>query len=85
MAHGLMYTMLALAWMIPVARSLTRARVLPYIYVCMGVTAYGALIEILQRFCTFSRTGEMADLFADFIGAVIGVALAALIISIKKS
>ncbi len=76
--HGVMYAVLALALMIPVAKQFP-ARALPYIYVCAGTIAYGALIEILQRFCTLSRTGTMADLYADALGALIAVSLVALI------
>lgn len=73
-AHGLMYALLTAAWLAPLLR-LSHTRVIPYISVVFSVTAYGALMEILQRFCTLTRSGEMADLFADFIGALIGVFL----------
>lgn len=81
LAHGVMYALLAVAWMVPISRQHAaisiqcRARILPYIYVCALVTGYGALMEILQRFCTLTRSGEMADLYADAIGAVTGVAI----------
>ena len=74
--HGVMYALLAITWIAPLAHR-KPARVSPYIYVCLFVTMYGALIEILQRFCTLTRSGEMADLLADFIGALIGVLLIA--------
>jgi VanZ family protein len=51
---------------------------MPYVYVWLSVTAYGALMEILQHFCTVTRSGEMADLYADMIGALAGVALVAM-------
>ena len=79
--HGLMYTLLAVVWMVPSSRQFSevsipiRTRVLYYIYVCAGVTLYGGLMEVLQRYCTVTRSGEMADLYADGIGAVIGVAI----------
>ena len=57
--HGAMYALLAASWMIPVKRP---------IWIICGVTAYGALMEILQRFCTLTRSG-------DFIGALIGVGI----------
>ena len=76
-AHGLMYALLALAWLAPLLR-ISRTRVIPYICVVFSVTAYGALLEILQRFCTLTRSGEMADLLADFLGALVGVILVAL-------
>ena len=77
LAHGLLYAVLAAAWLWPVLRT-SHTRVIPYISVVAGVTAYGALMEILQRFCTLTRSGEMADLFADFLGALVGTALVAL-------
>lgn len=75
--HGLMYALLALAWLAPLLR-ISRTRVIPYICVVFSVTVYGALMEILQRFCTLTRSGEMADLLADFLGALLGVILVAL-------
>ena len=75
--HGLMYTVLAMAWMVPVA--LFRPKRWPlYVYVCLAVTAYGALMEVLQRYCTLTRSGEMADVYADLIGAILGVVIIAL-------
>ena len=73
--HGVMYTALAAAWLIPL-RAYPRVRT--YLYVCVGATLYGALMEALQRFCTLTRSGDMADLLADFIGAVIGVIIVVL-------
>ena len=75
--HGLMYALLAVAWLAPLLR-ISRTRVIPYICVVFSVTVYGALMEILQRFCTLTRSGEMADLLADFLGALLGVILVAL-------
>ena len=72
--HGLMYTVLAVAWMIPVSRRWPK-RWTQYVYVCLAVTAYGSLMEMLQRYCTLTRSGEMADVYADFIGALIGVGI----------
>lgn len=74
--HGAMYTLLAITWMLPMQRRFP-SRIMPYVYVWMAVTFYGAIMEALQRFCTLSRTGEMADLYADAIGALIGVAIVA--------
>ena len=63
-AHGLMYTLLAVLWMIPVRRP---------VWVCLGVTAYGTLLELLQHYCTLTRSGEWLDVLADFLGVLIGV------------
>ena len=75
--HGLMYTVLAMAWMVPVAHFRPNRWPL-YVYVCLAVTAYGALMEVLQRYCTLTRSGEMADIYADLIGAILGVVIIAL-------
>ena len=74
--HGLMYTVLAICWMVPVVKSQItnhKSQITNYLIVVLCVTAYGALMEVLQRFCTLTRSGEMADVLADFIGALIGV------------
>ena len=76
--HGAMYLFLAVSWMVPVARTFS-SRFMPYLWVWGGVVAYGALMEILQRYCTLTRSGEMADLYADMIGALVGVLLVLLI------
>ena len=72
MMHGIMYVFLAIAWMVPVSSKHPRS-VFGYSTVCLTVTAFGALMEILQRYCTLTRSGEMADLYADFLGALAGV------------
>lgn len=64
--HGVMYLLLAVSWMIPVRRP---------VWVCVAVTLYGALLELLQYACTLTRSGEWIDFLADFLGALIGVLL----------
>lgn len=64
--HGVMYLLLAVSWMIPVRRP---------VWVCVAVTLYGGLLELLQYACTLTRSGEWLDLLADFFGALIGVLL----------
>lgn len=81
--HGLMYTVLAVAWMVPVVRYAS-SRIVSYVYVCLSVTAYGALMEVLQRFCTLTRSGEMADVCANFIGAALGVLLVGLVVFLNR-
>ncbi|MBQ7631198.1 MAG: VanZ family protein [Paludibacteraceae bacterium] len=75
--HALMYLFFAMAWIAPSAYQ-RLAKLATYAIVLLATTAYGALMEILQRFCTLSRSGEMADLYADFLGALIGLILVAL-------
>lgn len=74
LAHGVLYAVLAISMMAGVRRD-ARMRVRTYLYVCALATSYGALMEILQRFCTMTRSGEMADLYADAIGALGGVVI----------
>ena len=74
LAHGVLYAVLAISMMAGVRRD-ARMRVRTYLYVCALATSYGALMEILQRYCTLTRSGEMADLYADAIGALIGIIL----------
>ena len=88
--HGLMYTLLAVSWMIPIARlksqvSNLKFQIVSAVGVCVGVTIYGGLMEILQRFCTLTRSGEMADLYADALGALIGVTVVFVITSLRKN
>ena len=84
LAHALMYAVLTLALMAAFV-SLRRTTFAVYLSVWTLVTAYGALIEILQRFCTLSRSGEMADLYADALGALIGIACVFIYRIIKKA
>ena len=81
--HGAMYMLLAVCWMAPVAKSFP-SRFMPYLWVWSGVVAYGALMEILQRYCTLTRSGEMADLYADMIGALVGILLVPVILKIAN-
>ena len=76
--HGMMYTVLAAAWMMPVINAklkIKNSKLRIALWVVLGVTAYGALMEVLQRYCTMTRSGEIADVIADFVGAIVGVAL----------
>ena len=80
--HGLMYTVLAVSWMAPIGKSHVsnlKFQIRSAVWVCIGATTYGGLMEILQRFCTRTRSGELADLYADAIGAFIGVVIVVVI------
>jgi VanZ family protein len=86
-AHGLMYTVMAMAWAFPILKSQIinlKSQIPLGIGVCLAVTAYGALMEVLQRFCTLTRSGEMADLYADFFGALAGVGMVYLIALVRS-
>ena len=64
--HALLYAVLAAAWWLAIKHP---------VWIIVGVTLYGALLELLQHYCTLTRSGEMADFLADFIGALIGVGI----------
>lgn len=72
--HGLMYAVLAASWAFPVYRR-AHTHVISCLYIWVACTVFGALMEMLQRFCTLTRSGEMADLYADAIGALAGAVL----------
>ena len=72
--HSLMYVLFAAVWMAPVRRWCS-SRIWSYMAVCFSVTAYGALLELLQANCTRTRSGEWLDVLADLVGALIGVSL----------
>ena len=76
--HGLMYAILAFSVMAAFL-SIHCARIKQYIFTCVGVTFYGALMEVLQHYCTLSRSGDIDDLYADFFGALLGLLLVAII------
>ncbi len=85
--HGFMYAALAFSLILPLLRTSNPLNSKPltrYIGTFVGVTMYGLLMEALQRFCTFSRSGEMADLYADAVGALIALLLVALIKKLKS-
>ena len=71
LAHGLLYTVLAVAWMAPLAKNGCRIGTACALWA--AVTAYGGLMELLQHYCTRTRSGDWADLCADAVGALAGV------------
>jgi VanZ family protein len=42
------------------------------IWLLIGLTIYGASIEVMQKYFTRTRSGDFLDLIADFAGIVIG-------------
>ena len=85
-AHGLMYMCLAVAWLVPIQVHLRKRKLLllTYCAVWACVTAYGVLMEMLQRFCTLTRTGEMADVYADAVGALAGLVICLILVLIRR-
>ena len=41
-------------------------------------------MEMLQRFCTLTRTGEMADVYADAVGALVGLVICLILVLIRR-
>lgn len=64
--HAILYAGLAATWWLAVKRP---------VWIIIGVTLYGALLEWLQLYCTRTRSGEWLDLLADFLGASITMIL----------
>ena len=48
-------------------------------------TVYGGVIELIQQYCTVSRTGDWLDLAADFLGAAVYAAFAVAAYNRKKN
>lgn len=67
--HAILYACLAASWWLAIKRP---------VWIIVGVTLYGALLELLQHYCTQTRSGEWLDLLADFVGATITIILAIL-------
>lgn len=45
------------------------------VVILLGSVIYGILIEIFQAYFTISRTADLLDVIANFIGAAVGVFL----------
>ena len=82
--HGVMYCALA-ASLMGAFVYVGRARWTYCLLAWTGAAAYGALMEVLQRFCTLTRSGEMADLYADMIGALIGILCVVIFTTLRKN
>ena len=77
LVHGVMYLVLAIALMSGFMY-VKRARKTFYILTCVITTLYGALMELLQHWCTLTRSADIIDLLADFIGALVGILIVVL-------
>lgn len=73
--HTMMYV--GLAFMLMGGMLLDKRRSWGYAVGSWAVSmGYGGLIELLQAWCTITRTGDWYDWYADMIGALVGVVLA---------
>lgn len=75
--HACIYLVLAITWLLPLKSPISNIQ-FP-IYVVLGVTAFGGILELLQHFFTLTRSGEWLDLLADFVGALIGISIVVLL------
>lgn len=83
--HAAFYIVLAIAWFLPLKYTISNLQYPIYAVVLLGTTAFGGLMELLQHFCTLTRSGEWLDLAADFVGALIGVIIIAIITIVNQS
>ncbi len=74
--HTISFTVLAFTGCIAYPKNLKR--------VAIGLTIYGAIIEIMQSTLTATRFGDIFDWIADGTGVVIGVAIYALLNNINQ-
>ena len=79
--HGLAYVLQAMTLLWALWRNGGkgwRGALLTFAYTIM----LGGLMEVLQATCTRTRTGEWLDLAADAIGAVVGIALSYIVLTL---
>ena len=49
------------------------------LWAVLGMIALGGLMELLQAYCTTTRSGEWLDFFADSVGVVLGTLIGLLL------
>lgn len=70
--HSLGYLVLAITAIWAIADQPLH-QVWKYLIAWLYVTVYGGIIELLQAFCTRTRTGDWLDWLADMLGAMVGL------------
>lgn len=70
--HSLGYLVLAITALWALA-DWSAKRVWHYFVACTYVVVYGGVIELLQAWCTQTRTGDWLDWLADVLGAMVGL------------
>jgi VanZ family protein len=63
--HGLIFVTLAVAGLTAYPQRVKA--------VCLGLSLYGGLIEVMQSTLTTTRHGDVFDWFADSVGIVVGL------------
>ena len=74
--HGLIFVTLAVAGLMAYPQ---RAKT-----VCVGLSLYGGLMEVLQSTLTTTRHGDVLDWFADSVGIVVGLVVYLLSLQVCK-
>lgn len=68
--HGIMYAILAMACVY--SQTNGPIRITTFLLSFLFSTVWGGIIELLQSYCTVTRTGDWADAVANAIGAGVG-------------
>ena len=55
------------------------------LWAVVGMIALGGLMELLQAYCTSTRSGEWLDFFADSVGVVLGTLIGLLISKLYRT
>lgn len=63
--HALAFFLLMLTGSIAYAKK--------YYWVLIGLVFYGASIEVMQKYFTYTRSGDVSDLIADILGILVGL------------
>lgn len=74
--HGLVFVTLAVAGPMAYPQRLKT--------VCLGLSLYGGLIEVLQSTVTTTRHGDVVDWLADTLGIVVGLVVYLLSLQVIK-
>jgi VanZ family protein len=74
--HGLMFAMLTMAGLMAYPQRVKT--------VCLGLSLYGGLMEVLQSTLTTTRRGDALDWLADTLGIVLGLVVYLLSLQVAK-
>jgi VanZ family protein len=69
--HGFMYFLLSLSWLNTLGSK--KENVNYVLQILFLITLYGIIIEVLQEVLTTYRHGDIKDVIANIIGAIIAV------------
>ena len=50
----------------------------------VGMIAMGGLVELVQAYCTTTRSGEWLDFWSDAVGVLIGAAIGGVLIVVRR-